>query len=41
LNKFSSGEVEKLSQSLLELYHDGHAGVRDMDMALEEWVLEI
>ncbi len=41
LGKFGDGEVEKLSHSLLELYHDGHAGRRDMDMALEEWVLSI
>jgi DNA polymerase III delta subunit len=39
LAKFSEGEVERLAQSLLELYHDGHAGVREMDLALEEWVL--
>ncbi|MEY3783690.1 MAG: hypothetical protein RLZZ230_12 [Candidatus Parcubacteria bacterium] len=41
LSKFSSGEVEKLSQTLLELYHDGHAGVSDMDVRLEEWVLGV
>lgn len=41
LSKFTNGEVEKVSQSLLELYHDGHAGVRDMDGALEQWVLKL
>ncbi len=41
LSKFTKEEVEKLSQSLLELYHDGHAGVRDIDLALEEWALTI
>lgn len=41
LAKFSDGEVERLSQSLLELYHDGHGGVRDMDTSLEEWVLGV
>lgn len=41
LNKFKEGEVEKLSQSLLELYHDGHAGLRDIDLAFEEWVLSM
>lgn len=41
LSKFSEGEIERLSQSLLVLYHDGHAGVRDMDMAFEEWVLGV
>ncbi len=39
LTKFAPGEVERLAQLLLELYHDGHAGVREMDLALEEWVL--
>lgn len=41
LSKFSDGEVERLSQSLLELYHDGHAGVSDMEIKLEEWVLGV
>ena len=39
LRTFAPGEVTALSQSLLELYHDGHGGVRDIDLALEEWVL--
>ncbi len=38
---FSPDEVVKLSRSLLELYHAGHAGQRDMDIALEEWVLTL
>lgn len=41
LVKFREGEVEKLSYSLLEVYHDGHAGVADMDNALEQWVLGV
>lgn len=41
LGKFSAGEVDRLSQSLLEVYHDGHAGVRDMEEALEGWVLKV
>jgi DNA polymerase III delta subunit len=41
LVKFQDGEVERLAQSLLEVYHDGHAGVREMDLALEEWVLRV
>ncbi len=41
LVKFSDGEVARLSQSLLEVYHAGHSGVRDMGSALEEWVLEL
>lgn len=41
LLNFKEKEVVKLSQSLLELYHEGHGGVRDMDTALERWVLEL
>lgn len=41
LAKFTDGEVDRLSRSLLELYHDGHAGMRDMDVALEQWVLGV
>ncbi len=39
LAKFIPGEVTAVSQSLLHLYHDGHAGIRDIDLALEQWVL--
>ncbi len=39
LPKFAAGEVSALSHSLLSLYHDGHSGVRDIDLALERWVL--
>lgn len=38
---FKDGEVEQLSRSLLELYHLSHQGKRDMDLALEEWVLTV
>ncbi len=41
LGLFKAGEVEQLSRTLLELYHDAHQGKRDMDLALEEWVLTI
>lgn len=41
LGAFAAGEVVALSQSLLELYHAGHAGQRDMDIALEQWVLTL
>lgn len=40
LGGFAPGEIERLSQSLLQVYHDGHGGVRDIDLALERWVLE-
>lgn len=39
LVNFKPGEIEILSLSLLQLYHAGHAGKRDIDLALEEWVL--
>ncbi len=41
LTNFKPGEVEALSRSLLTLYHDGHAGKVDINLALEEWVLRI
>jgi hypothetical protein len=41
LPAFAPGEVVTLSQSLLELYHAGHSGQRDMDIALEQWVLAL
>lgn len=41
LRNFKDGEVEALSRSLLELYHEGHQGKRDMDIALEQWVLGV
>lgn len=41
LRNFKGGEVEALSRSLLELYHEGHQGKREMEAALEEWVLTI
>jgi len=39
LRNFKAGELDKLSSGLLSVYHDGHGGVRDIDLALEEWVL--
>lgn len=39
LAQFKPGEVETLALSLLTLYHEGHSGRRDIDLALEEWVL--
>ncbi|MEZ4194917.1 MAG: hypothetical protein R3B53_00755 [Candidatus Paceibacterota bacterium] len=41
LSNFKAGEVGVLSLSLLELYHDGHLGKRDITLALEEWVLRM
>jgi hypothetical protein len=41
LGAFKPRELERLSTSLLAVYHDGHGGVRDIDVALEKWVLTI
>lgn len=41
LRNFKEGEIEMLSRSLLALYHDGHGGKRDIDLALEKWTLSI
>ena len=41
LTAFKPGELETLSESLLTVYHDGHAGVRNIDAALEKWVLTL
>ncbi len=41
LSAFKPGELETLAESLLLVYHDGHGGVRDIDMALERWVLGV
>lgn len=41
LTSFKPGELEVLSESLLAVYHDGHAGARDIDAALEKWVLGV
>lgn len=39
--KFSTKELQDLSLSLVTLYHEGHAGIVDIDLALEKWVLSI
>lgn len=41
LAKFQPGDIERLSLSLLVLYHDGHAGVRNMELSLERWALTL
>ncbi len=41
LMSFKQGEIERLSQSLLEVYHQGHAGEHDIDLALEKWTLSL
>ncbi len=41
LSKFKDGELEKLSRELIILYHEGHMGKADINLALEKWVLMI
>jgi hypothetical protein len=39
LSVFKSGEIDNLCKGLLRVYHEGHGGVKDTDIGLEEWVL--
>jgi len=41
LANFKDGEIDELSRSLLTVYHDGHGGIRDIDTALEKWIISI
>lgn len=41
LANFKPGELAALSHALLLLYHDGHSGKCDINLALEEWVLKM
>lgn len=41
LKKFKEGELEKISQDLLMLYHEGHTGKVDIALSLERWVLKL
>lgn len=41
LKKFKENELDRLSEALLVVYHEGHAGKRDISQGLEAWVLQI
>jgi DNA polymerase III delta subunit len=41
LRNFKPGELETISRNLLAVYHEGHGGVKDIEVGLEEWVLQI
>ncbi len=41
LSLFKKGELDTLSRDMLALYHDGHMGKRDIEIALEQWVLAL
>jgi DNA polymerase III delta subunit len=41
LSSFQEGELEEVSHKLLRVYHDGHLGVKDIDIALERFMLTL
>jgi DNA polymerase III delta subunit len=41
LRNFKEGDVPRLSTALVTLYHEGHSGTRNIDHALEAWVLTV
>ncbi|HMO77593.1 MAG TPA: hypothetical protein PKA42_00360 [Candidatus Paceibacterota bacterium] len=41
LRDFKPGEIEAKARKLLTLYHEGHRGESDLELALEEWVLKV
>lgn len=41
LAKFTSEEIDALSRNLITIYHDARLGKRDMDIALERFVLAL
>ena len=41
LSVFKEGELERLSKGLLTVYHDGHLGKIDIDIALERFLLTL
>lgn len=41
LSKFKQGEITAVSRSLLKLQHESRLGKRDLDIALERWVLDL
>jgi len=40
-SNFKKGELAKLSQSLIVLYHDARRGKHELKTALERWILEV
>jgi DNA polymerase III delta subunit len=41
LSAFKDGELVRISEGLLALYHEGHQGEVDIDLALERWALSL
>ncbi len=41
LKNYSALEIVTLSRNLLRVYHEGHGGVKDISIGLEEWILAV
>ncbi len=41
LVNFKAGEIAELAAGLLAVYHEGHSGKKDIDLALEQWLLGV
>ena len=41
LVNFKEGDIEHLTRTLIAVYHDGHGGKRNLNDALEAWVLSV
>lgn len=41
IRNFKPGELEALSEQLLQVYHEGHGGEKDIWIGLEEWALGV
>lgn len=41
LSKYSEDEILDTARNLLQLYHEGHKGVTDIELSFEKWALTI
>ncbi len=41
LRNFKKGELDVISEKLIEIYHDGHLGKSTTGLALEQWILRL
>jgi DNA polymerase III delta subunit len=41
LAQYPNNDIERVTEELVQAYHDGHLGVRDTSLALEKWVLTL
>lgn len=40
-SRFTKTELTALMERLITIYHEGHAGMTELDLALEQWVLTV